>query len=112
MTPEQAILHAYRPHDRHVESQLAGLGLTAMQIVQAFYGVEGGREFLVNFLAEHARPAEVGAPVEQQTWERPLTGTDAAELRMLLEVDGQGRAYVHEALLGRLLLDAGWERTR
>lgn len=51
-------------------------------------------------------------PVEQQTWERLMPGTDAAELRVLLEVDGQGRAYVHEALLGRLLLDAGWERTR
>ena len=64
LTLEQAILRAYRPHDRHVESQLAGSGLTAMQIVQAFYGVEGGREFLVNFLAEHARPPRPRAMCE------------------------------------------------
>ncbi|WP_193613144.1 hypothetical protein [Nocardioides lijunqiniae] len=64
MTPEQAILSAYRPHDRRTENRLLGPdGLTRMEILQAFYGVEGGREFLVNFLAEHATPGE-SAPLE------------------------------------------------
>ncbi|NUS54717.1 MAG: hypothetical protein HOV66_07625 [Streptomycetaceae bacterium] len=48
---------------------------------------------------------------ERQVWERRLADTDIAESRLHLQVDDQGRAYVHEAVLVRLLVDAGRERT-
>lgn len=109
MTPEQAILSAYRPHDRHTENRLVGPGgLTAMEISQAFYGVKGGREFLVNFLAEHARPGD-RADSERQTWEFRRIGTDLA---LHFEVDSEGRVRIHEAVLARVLHEAGWERRR
>lgn len=47
----------------------------------------------------------------RQVWERHLAGTDVAEQRIHLEVDDQGRVFVHEALLAQLLVDAGWERS-
>lgn len=50
-------------------------------------------------------------PVEWQTWERRLGGTDVAEKRLHLEVDDQGRVRLHEAIVAQLLHDAGWERT-
>lgn len=50
-------------------------------------------------------------PVERQTWERRLGGTDVAEVRIHLEVDTEGRVRLHEALAARLLHEAGWERT-
>lgn len=31
--------------------------------------------------------------------------------RLLLDIDHEGRARVHEAVLAQLLHDAGWERT-
>lgn len=54
--------------------------------------------------------------VEQQTWERPVVpGTDPrvdpVAARLLLDIDHEGRARVHEAVLAQLLHDAGWERT-
>lgn len=48
---------------------------------------------------------------ERQTWERLVPGSDVAEQRIHLEVDDQGHARVHEALLAQMLVDAGWERT-
>jgi len=30
---------------------------------------------------------------------------------LVVEVDADGRARVHEAVLAQLLVDAGWERT-
>lgn len=91
----QVVLHAYRPHDRHAENRLIGpKGLTSMEIVQAFYGVEGGREFLVNFLAEQARPGE-HASGQRQRWERRIGGADVAEVAVHFDVDQQGRAGMH-----------------
>lgn len=55
--------------------------------------------------------AAVEVVAEHQVWERRLAGTDIAETRMFLTIDGQGRAHVHEAILVTLLRDAGWERT-
>lgn len=55
--------------------------------------------------------SRVGA-VEAQLWEQRITGTDVATQRLHLVVDEHGRVTVHEAVLGRLLLEAGWERAR
>lgn len=52
---------------------------------------------------------------ERQTWTRPAVlgtvGQVRAETQLHLEVDSEGRARVHEAVLAQLLVDAGWERT-
>ena len=48
---------------------------------------------------------------ERQVWERRIPGTDVPLTRVHLEVDGEGRVRLHEALVAQLLHDAGWERT-
>ena len=47
---------------------------------------------------------------ERQTWElRRLA--DHTDLALHLEVDAEGRVRIHEAVLARVLTEAGWERT-
>lgn len=54
---------------------------------------------------------EAPAVVERQTWERRIPDTDRTELAIHLEVDAEGRVRLHEAVLARVLVEAGWERT-
>ncbi|MBA2952133.1 hypothetical protein GON03_19140 [Nocardioides sp. MAH-18] len=52
---------------------------------------------------------------DQQTWIRPVAvgtvGQIRAQAELHLDLDETGRALVHEAVLGQLLLDAGSKRT-
>ncbi len=64
-------------------------------------------------MTAHQAPAP---ETERQVWEKPVVpGTDPrvdpVAARLLLDIDHEGRARVHEAVLAQLLLDAGWERT-
>ncbi|NYD43951.1 hypothetical protein [Nocardioides panaciterrulae] len=49
---------------------------------------------------------------EHQVWEQRIPGTDVPTTRLHIDIDDQGRARVHEAVLAQLLLDAGWERAQ
>lgn len=48
--------------------------------------------------------------IEAQVWEQRVPGTDVPVKRVHLEVNPDGRALVHEAILAQLFDHAGWER--
>lgn len=48
---------------------------------------------------------------ERQTWERHIPGTDVPELRIVFDIEPDGRVRLHEAVVAQLLDAAGWERT-
>ena len=72
-------------------------------------GIEPGPNFVAPDMALDAVEPEP-AQVERQTWElRRLA--DHTDLALHFEVDSEGRVRLHEAVLARLLHEAGWERT-
>ncbi|WP_435744940.1 hypothetical protein [Nocardioides sp. SYSU DS0663] len=58
--------------------------------------------------APHCAPW--GRLMDRRTWEQRVPGTDVPTQQIHLEVDAEGRVRLHEALVCRLLNDAGWER--
>lgn len=74
-------------------------------------------QYVGDWLRARADAIDAAQPRDHQVWERPVVpGTDPrvdpVAARLILEIDAQGRAHVHEAVLAQLLTDAGWERTR
>ena len=74
-------------------------------------GLSGGRGDVV--AAEHTTPTGLRSrppeSAERQRWRR--VDTAGVKRGLVVEVDADGRARVHEAVLAQLLVDAGWERT-